>query len=230
MPSAPLTSFLRQTGPSLCWLRIAFTIYASALPFCAKAQTPAEELRTAAAVRSLTAQEAQQQRRVRLRGVVTFSNEGFFSHFVQDETAGIYLTTSTNLPALVPGQLVEVEGVTGAGEFAPVVIPRGVKVLGEAPLPAAQLASIEELMGGQKDSQFIEVRGIVRSVQLQEATQFYLIEVANGGGRLSVYARTCRWRGPRNCWTAPCAPGRLLDEMQSAASTVRGSAHGAAAG
>jgi signal transduction histidine kinase len=160
-----------------------------ALPFCAKAQTPAGELRTAAAVRSLTVEEAEQHRRVRLRGVVTFFDAGFYSHFVQDDTAGIYLATSTNLPPLVQGQLVEVEGVTGAGEFAPVVLPSRVKVLGEAPLPAAQLASVEELMGGQKDSQFVEVRGLVRSVQLQEALQLYLIEIATGGARLSVYAR-----------------------------------------
>jgi signal transduction histidine kinase len=159
-----------------------------ALPFCARTQTPAEELRTAAAVRALTVEEAQEHRPVRLRGVVTFFDRGYFSHFVQDDTAGIYLNTSTNLPALVPGQLVEVEGVTGAGEFAPVVLPGRVTVLGEAPLPAAQPSSIDELMGGQKDSQFVEVRGIVRSVQLQQS-QLYLIEIATGGARLSVYTR-----------------------------------------
>ena len=159
-------------------------------PFGARIQASTNELRTVAAVRGLTVEEAEQNRRVRLRGVVTFFNEGFFSHFIQDDTAGIYVCTSPNLPSLISGQLVEVEGLTGAGEFAPVVLPQKVRVLGEAPLPPSRLASIEELMGGQEDSQFVEARGIVRSVQLlHDASQLYLLEIAGGGGRLSVYSR-----------------------------------------
>ena len=98
---------------------------------CTAAESPPAELQKAEQVRRLTTQEAERHVPVRLRGVVTFFDEGLYSHFVQDDTAGIYLNTSTNLPPLVPGQLVEVEGVTGAGEFAPVVLPSLVKVLGQ---------------------------------------------------------------------------------------------------
>lgn len=165
-----------------------------------QAEVGTNELRTAAAVRGLTVQEAEQHQRVHLRGVVTFFHEGFFSRFVQDDTAGIYLNAWTNMPVLSAGQLVEVEGVTGAGEFAPVVTPEEVTVLGEAPLPLAQQASIEELMGGQKDSQFVEVRGIVRSAQLQgnEGAQLFVLELASGSSRLSIYSRQLPVRRPED--------------------------------
>jgi hypothetical protein len=163
---------------------------------CAAAEVPAAELQKAEQVRRLTTPEAERRIPVRLRGVVTFFDEGLFSHFVQDDTAGIYLTTSTNLPPLVAGQWVDVEGVTGAGEFAPVVIPSGVKVLGEAPLPAAQPASTEQLVGGQKDSQFVEVKGVVRSVNFEKETQNFLVDIMIDGERFTAYAKELPGSGP----------------------------------
>jgi len=165
---------------SICW---------GVFPFCVQAQAPVEELRTAAAVRALTAEQAPKQMPVRLRGVVTFFNEKLYSRFIQDETAGIYLQASTNTPLLFPGQLVEVAGVTSPGEYAPVIMPKQVRLLGTVPLPAPKLVTYEQLASGKEDSQFVEVVGIVRSVQFQEATKYYLIEIATGGGRLSVYAQ-----------------------------------------
>lgn len=153
------------------------------------AANAAEELHTAAAVRGLSFEQAQQHPPVKLRGVVTFFDENLYSRFIQDETAGIYLRESTNTPALQAGQWVEVEGVASPGEYAPIIEPRQVQVLGTAPLPRAKLVTYEQLASGREDSQLVEVAGIVRSVQLHEASQHHLIEIATGGGRLSVYAR-----------------------------------------
>ena len=150
---------------------------------------PTNELHKVSEVRRLTAQEAERHIPVRLRGVVTFANDALFSRFVQDDTAGIYLDTSTNVPPpLTNGQFVEVEGFTGAGEFAPIVVPTRVKSLGPAPFPPAQSASIEELIGGQKDSQFIEVKGIVRSVRFERETGRSAIDIVTGGERFTAYA------------------------------------------
>ncbi len=92
-------------------------------------ETPAngEELTTAAAVRGLTVEQAQQPMRVHLRGVVTFFDENLYKRFIQDDTAGIYLQASTNTPPLVPGQVVDVEGVSSPGEYAPIVVPEWAK-------------------------------------------------------------------------------------------------------
>jgi PAS domain S-box-containing protein len=149
-----------------------------------------EELRTAQQVRSLTAEQAQQSIPVRLRGVVTFFDEELFSRFIQDDTAGIYLKESTNTPGLIPGQIVEVEGVTSAGEYAPIVVPGKVRVVGQAELPVASPASFELLASGKEDSQFVEAVGIVRAVHSEEplATR-HVIEITTGGGRLKAYSK-----------------------------------------
>jgi signal transduction histidine kinase len=191
MPNHPYTSFLRKSGWSLCWLQFSVAIYVAVLPFCAKAQTPVEELRTAAAVRGLTVEEAQQHRQVRLRGVVTFYAENFFSRFIQDETAGIYLSDA-GLPLmhLVPGQVVEVDGTTAPGEYAPIVVPQEIRVIGIAPLPAPKPVAYEQMASGIYDSQFVEITGTVRSIQqLQDSSQLYMLEIATGNGRLTVYAQ-----------------------------------------
>lgn len=153
------------------------------------AQATEQELRTAAAVRGLTVDEAQQKRQVRLRGVVTFYEETLFSRFIQDETAGVYLFDSALPVHLLAGQLVEVVGTTSPGEFAPIVVPKEINVLGESQLPAPKLVTYEQLASGKEDSQFVEIAGIVRSVEFDEASQHHLIQIATGGGRLSVYAR-----------------------------------------
>ncbi|MSU57360.1 MAG: hypothetical protein EXS35_04120 [Pedosphaera sp.] len=189
MPDKPVTSSAPQPGLFRGGLPVAFAIGVGLLPSLAEAQASGEELRTAAAVRGLTVEQAQQRTPVRLRGIVTFFDESLFSRFVQDETAGIYLRDSTNMPPLTPGQLVEVEGTASPGEYAPIVVPKRVRVVGEAPLPTPKPVTYEQLASGTEDSQFVEIAGIVRSVQPLEGSQYHLIEIATGGGRLSVYAR-----------------------------------------
>lgn len=149
-----------------------------------------QELTTAAAVRGLTVEQASQKSRVHLRGVVTFYDSSFYSRFIQDETSGIYLYDSGLPIRLVPGDLVEVEGTTSPGEYAPIVVPESIKVVGTAPLPEPKRVTYELLASGQNDSQFVEIVGTVRSVQVQvhETIKYYLIEVATGGGRVSVCA------------------------------------------
>ena len=149
----------------------------------------AEELRTAEAVRVLKTEPAPKTMQVRLRGVVTFFDEQLYSRFIQDDTAGIYLQASTNTPTLFPGQLVEIEGATSPGEYAPVVLVDHVHVLGEAPLPPSKQVNYEQLATGIEDSQFVEITGVVRSVRPLEQTPYYDIEIVTGGGRLLVYAK-----------------------------------------
>ncbi len=182
---SPGTVIMPVTGVH-AGIMVLFLLLASVRPAVAQ-NPPAEELRTAAQVRSLTPQQAGQHLPVRLKGVVTFSDATLFSHFIQDETAGIYLL-DTNLPALSPGQLVEVEGYSSPGEYAPIIVPSSVKVVGEGTLPAAKPVSAEQLVSGQEDSQFVEVSGIVRSVKFEEETKQYLIDLVMSGERFTAYA------------------------------------------
>ncbi len=170
-------------------LRAGLILGVGVLPVLVGAQPAFEELQTAAAVRDLSVEQAQLHQPVKIRGVVTFFDEVLFSRFIQDSTAGIYLRESTNTPWLLPGQVVEVTGTTSPGEYAPIVVPRSVRIVGQAELPPAKTVTYEQLASGKEDSQFVEIAGIVRSVHLDESSRFHLIEIATGGGRLSVYAK-----------------------------------------
>ena len=175
------------SSPPIGWRRVT-ALFAICL-LCRSGAPAAEVLHTAAAVRSLTVEQAREAQPVQVRGVVTFFDETLFSRFIQDDTAGIYLQYAANTPGLVPGQIVEVTGRSSPGEYAPIVVPEQVRIVGRGDLPAPRRVTYERLASGQEDSQFIEIAGIVRSVQFQEASRFYLVEIATGGGRLSVYVR-----------------------------------------
>ena len=157
------------------------------------ADAPLKEMRTAEEIRRLSTQQADRHFPVRLRGVVTFLDDRIpmkTFRFVQDETAGIYFYVggASNNPALRTGQLVEIEGETGAGSFAPVVTTHHIRVLGETNLPPAKLVSYEELASGLEDSQFVEIHGVVRAVWFDKQTSNYVIDLATGQGQLTMFA------------------------------------------
>ena len=183
-------SFACRAKTSRRWPLVPLLCVLSLLPACGL-ENAGGELRTVAAVRGLTVEQTREGIPLHLRGVVTFFDESLFSHFVQDGTAGIYLQFPTNAapPPLLSGQVVEIAGTSGPGEYAPVVIVKSISVEGEAALPPAKPVDYELLANGTEDSQFVEITGIVRSVRLLERTAYYQIEITTGGGRLSVFAK-----------------------------------------
>lgn len=151
------------------------------------------ELRTIQEVRDMNVETAALHEPVTVRGVVTFFNETLFSRFIQDSAAGIYLFISPDspleIPPLMPGQVVEVQGVSDPGEFAPVIIPQSVRIIGETNLPVPKPVTFEQLASGAEDSQFVEISGVVRSVEYHEPSHYYVMEIATGEGRLAVYVQ-----------------------------------------
>ena len=109
---------------------------------------------------------------------------------VQDATAGIYVegSVSPKYPHLL-SQLVEIEGVTGPGKFAPVIRETKLRVLGEGVLPKPQLFPFSELANGQQDSQWAQVRGIVRSAAVDRTSwrePALAMRIASEGGEFNV--------------------------------------------
>ena len=159
-------------------------------PCQAGQDAPLPELQTAEQVRQLTPEQAARHYPVRLRGVLTFFDQAQFYRFFQDDTAGIYLFPSDALTntALATGELVEIEGQTSPGEYAPTVTPQRTRILGAGTFPPAKPVFYEDLASGEQDSQFVEVHGIVRAVSFDPQTRYYSIEIATGGGRLTALA------------------------------------------
>jgi signal transduction histidine kinase len=116
-------------------------------------------------VRKLSPKEASRAYPVHITGVVTFSDQSSYLHFVQDETAGIYLDPSTmsNAPVLRSGQKIEVTGFSGPGDYAPIILAQSIRLLGESVLPAPENVTFRKLMTGNFDSQWVELKGVVRN-------------------------------------------------------------------
>ncbi len=140
-------------------------------------------------VRQLSPEEASRGYPVQIRGVVT-DDVPAPDFFVQDASAGIYVEGSDS-PRFIHhfGDLIELDGVTGPGKFAPVIRELKVRVLGKGTLPETRIYPFSELAGGQQDSQWVGVRGIVRSVSIDRSSWHETVlamTVASGGGRFTV--------------------------------------------
>jgi signal transduction histidine kinase/CheY-like chemotaxis protein len=116
-------------------------------------------------VSELTAEQARQAYPVAIRGVVTYADVTLGHAFVQDTTGAtfIYFEPPTAQPSLRVGQLVEVQGVTTAGDFSSCVKDGRFKILGEAPLPRPKRLSFDQLITGRWVCYYAEVEGTIRS-------------------------------------------------------------------
>jgi len=146
------------------WLVAGFIL--SALRLLA---APPEDtaLTTAAQVRALTAKDARRAIPVNLRGVFmgAADPEGI-AFVIQDGTEGIYVQGPADQVAdLGRGDLLEIEGATDPGGFAPYVAARNVRKIGAGQIPEPVRVTLDELNAGQMDAKWIEISGIVRSVE-----------------------------------------------------------------
>ena len=173
----------RRTARCLPLLLFGLNLWAQAAP------QPLPVLTRADQVRRLTPEQAAQGYPVRIRGVIT-DDVPAPDFFVQDSYAGIYVEGS-KLHSFAHhfGDLVEVEGITGPGKFAPVIREENLRVLGKGHLPKTRVYSFEELADGQLDSQWVQVRGIVRSVAIDHTSWREVtlaMHLAVGPGQLAV--------------------------------------------
>lgn len=151
-------------------------------------------LRDAASILSLNAEQAGERQQVSLRGVVTAAEPDWRGQFfVQDETGGIFVENLGHEPP-APGDVVQVEGVTHPGAFAPIVSAPVWKKIGVAPLPEARRASIEDLKAGHEDSQRVEVVGVVRTARAEGPG--LILDLSVAGNRLQVRTRVDAGRTP----------------------------------
>jgi signal transduction histidine kinase len=124
-------------------------------------------LRTAEQIHLLTREEAARAQRAVIRGVVTCSLPGSEAAVIQDSTRGIYidrLSPSLGEPPRM-GDLLEVEGITDPGEFAPHLHSVRIARLGTGELPPPVQPTWDQLINGSLDTQFVEIHGIVTSVR-----------------------------------------------------------------
>lgn len=107
-----------------------------------------------------------------------------------DRTAGIYARANrgTNLfAACHPGDVLQIDGVTDPGQFAPIVIANSVKKIGVAKLPKAKPVTYQQLITGALDGQWVQIKGVVRKCyEPDPKSGIQRIVVASDGGLVPV--------------------------------------------
>jgi signal transduction histidine kinase/CheY-like chemotaxis protein/HPt (histidine-containing phosphotransfer) domain-containing protein len=143
-------------------------------------------LATARAAHQLTLQQADLGYPIHLRGVVTYYDPFIDPRrpalFVCDDSGCIFVALpAIPDPPLRAGQLVELDGRSARGDFAPIVAAASVRVVGESHLPErAPSVTMTQLLTGGNDGQWVEVEGIVRSTRTFGQSEVLEVALTDG--------------------------------------------------
>jgi len=182
--------------------------------------TRPQTLRTLTTLReahTLSAAEARRGYPIHVRAIVTYYYFFPESHrsdlFLHDATGSIYATIPIGSAppgsALLPGALVDVTGVSSAGDFAPILDQAHVTVVGISHLPVrAKPVTFPDLLSGAFDSEWVQIAGVIHSVI--ESPDKVTLHIAIDGGTIAA--------------TTPRRPGVDYQSLVDQWSTIRGDA------
>jgi len=145
-------------------------------PSLAKPSAQLPLLKSVREISQLSPEKAALNYPVQLHGVVTYAPPAWRAAFVQDSTGGIFIKLDEGV-TLDAGQSVEVNGKSGPGDFAPVVVEARWTINGFTQMPSPPSLTIDDLFSGEHDSDWVEAEGIVQSVTT-DGKMAYLIVVS----------------------------------------------------
>jgi diguanylate cyclase (GGDEF)-like protein len=130
---------------------------------------PLRTLTTAREAHDLPASEAVRGYPIHLKAVVTYYDPFLDPRqvivFVHDATGSIFVGLDHVPQGIAAGTLVDVRGVSGMGDFAPLLAHPQVVAIGPSRLPpTAPAVSLTHLLSGEEDGHWVEVEGVVHSV------------------------------------------------------------------
>jgi signal transduction histidine kinase len=138
-----------------------------------RAETPLPLLTEIKAVRALSQDGGARGYPVRLRGTVThFDEVGKNSLIIHDGDLGQFIVppldplTVGEWNDLHAGEVVEIDGRTVRGGFAPNVQPLRVRKIGRAPMPRPRTVPYSGMLTGRHDCDFVEISGVVQRMWL----------------------------------------------------------------
>ena len=104
---------------------------------------PLAVLRTVEQIRHLDAVEAKKKYPVHLQALITYYDRSARLMFIQDHTAGIFVDTTNQEWNFQAGQAVELDGVTGPGDFAPIILSPDLKASLDKPRVTAKQVGLD---------------------------------------------------------------------------------------
>lgn len=121
-----------------------------------------------AQIRSLTADQAKRKSPIHLAGIIIYHAPEYGVTFFRDDTGGIFVWPEHSDAGIRVGSFIEIRGNTTPGDFAPSIEHAQIHILGSRPLPPAALKTLDILLTGSEDSQWVQTTGIVHSVSLED--------------------------------------------------------------
>jgi len=144
-------------------------------------------LTTIKQIRQLSRSEAARNYPVRLRAVVTYYYGGAPPDlFLHDSTGGVWVNLPEGIPALDPGDVIEIEGVSEQPDFAPQIGRPRWRVVGSSPLPAAPRVAYGQMASTHEDGQWVEVQGIVRTAGIDPESKNLFLDIGMEGGLITA--------------------------------------------
>jgi signal transduction histidine kinase len=127
-------------------------------------------LTTIKAIRTLSQDDSARGYPVRVRGIVThFDEQADVNLIIHDGELGQFvvppppkLATAAAWQDLRRGDLIEIEGHTVRGGFAPNLEPRVIRKIGQTPLPQPKIIPFASMLTGRHDCDYVEVVGVVQ--------------------------------------------------------------------
>jgi signal transduction histidine kinase len=172
---------------------VVFVFFTAVWAAVVQAQPPQTDVVPIAELRSDLSGE---QRRVRIRGVVTWRRKA--GAIVQDASAGIWIDVAnavsggllppddTGLDGVTPGVEVEIDGLLHRGGYAPNLLPTAIRALGPAPEPAARPPDRGRFFSGADDCLRVTARGVVQGYRDDRDSWLLLMQDAGRGFIASV--------------------------------------------
>lgn len=150
-------------------------------------------------LRQLTREQARQSPPVNLCAVVTSFDSTWGALFVGDANGACYISVTNQELQFAAGQMLAIEGHAKPG-LTPQIAFNRLTVLSNAPLPAALLVSLDDLISTRNDCHRVEVHTVIRSMRVE--FRRLILEFSETGGRFEVHLPN---------YTASFLPTNLLD-------------------
>ena len=126
-------------------------------------------LRLAGQVMALSGSEARLGVPVTLHGVVTWSNPGSPELFVHDTSGDVRVLLPDDSVAHPPepGRVINVEGVSSEGEFAPHIAAASLRSEDVIALPPGRSITLDQAFTGSEEAQRVEIQGFLQRVRTE---------------------------------------------------------------
>jgi diguanylate cyclase (GGDEF)-like protein len=125
----------------------------------------AGDIRSLGELKHLSVAEAASGRRVSIRGVVTYRDSDWGLLFVQDPSGAAFVNTRGLDLRLRAGDMVDISGLSGPGDYAPVIIEPAVSFVGHGVFPPPLRLDPWQGNLATTDSHWSNFSGVVHSVQ-----------------------------------------------------------------